>query len=211
MAVYYAQLLSQDTKKILSGAYSANGQPLKDNKAILFELRDVVRNAPGSTDNRIYTAASKHGNYLLCLQHGEGFIVGIVADRRVGVERLDRLVRRIIGDFLYKYKGDADTHYEYDEDIRRICDEYNKGAKLNRGVEELEEAHGVLVENLDVLMKRGENINNLKDLADKVSFETREMSRRVSQIRRNAQLEKYKVYGVLAVCFIIILYFFFYK
>jgi uncharacterized protein (UPF0218 family) len=208
MTVYYTQILNKDSRKILSGDYSPAGVPLKTNKTLLYELKDAMKTVSYDSE-KIYSYNSQSGNYVFYFQFKSSYLLASITDKKTGAKDISRYFESLIGEYMSKHTDSGVISYEFDDSIRKLSDDYNKKHKLNKGVEELENAHNILVENLDTLVNRGENINNLKSMADKVNFETREMSRRVNQIKRNAQIEKYKIYGVIAVVLIIILYFLF--
>lgn len=208
MAIYYTQILNKDTRRILSGDYSSSGVLLKSDKALLYELKDAVK-AVSYDDEKIYSYNSRSGHYAFYFQFRGPYLLGCIADKKIGAQDVSRYFESLASEHMSRYADSGAPSYEFDDTVRKMSDDYNKRYKLDRSVEELESAHGVLVENLDTLVNRGENINSLKSMADKVNFETREMSRRVSQIKRNAQIEKYKIYGVIALVLIVILYFLF--
>lgn len=146
---------------------------------------------------------------MFYLQYKGELLLCCITDKRISSQDISKFFQEINSAYNNTFADNTTPHYEFDDKIKQISDDFNKNKKVSRGVEELESAHNILVENLDTLINRGENINNLKDLADKVSFETKEMSRKVGQIKRNAQMEKYKIYAVIAIVIFIIFYFFF--
>lgn len=214
MAVCYTQILSKETRKILAGEYSAAGTPLKPDRTLLLELKQAVSVVPaaaGADDGKIYNSSMKRSNYAMYFKVKNGLLVCAIADKYATVKEISKYFDDLLREYTAQYADSSTAHYEFDDRIRRVSDDFNKHSKVARGVEELEDAHHMLVENLDTLINRGESINNLKDLADKVNLETREMSRKVSQIKRNAQIEQYKVYAVVALVLIFIFYIFFIK
>lgn len=208
MSIYYTQILNTDARKILSGGYSAAGSPLKSDTSLLKELKQTISSVP-LEDEKIFTLASKSGDCVFYFRMQNGLLACAITDKRTGSKEATVYLNDLLAQYRLQFGDAAVPHYEFDDNIRDISDGFNKKLKVSKGVEELEDAHSALVENLDTLINRGENINNLKDLADKVNFETREMSRKVNQIKRNAQIEKYKIYGVVALIIFIIIYFFF--
>lgn len=210
MVVYYSQILNKKNKKLLSGEYSSTGAALKENKTLLIELKQVL-SAAALNEDKIYTFTSKSGDYTFFFKTSEILILAAIADSRFSSKDCSKYFADLSKEFLSKYSDVSIVHYEFDDSIKKISDVFNRRSNFIKGAEELESAHGVLVENLDSLINRGESINNLKDLADKVNFETREMSKRVSQMKRNAQFEQYKIYGIIGVVLLVIIYLFFFR
>ena len=209
MTLYYAQIVEKNSKKILTGSYSSNGLPLRENKKLLHELKDILAVATAEND-RIFTRTSNDNNYTLSLLYKGSLGACLICDRRDKPQEQAGFVGDLLGEYTNTYSDSSSaSHYDFDETVKRICDEFNKKSRLSRGVEELESAHSILVENLDTLINRGENLNSLKNLADKVNFEAREMSRKVAQIRRNAMIEKYKMYVGVGVVLLVLFYFLF--
>lgn len=209
MAIYYAQLLNKDSKKILSGSFSTNGLLLKNNNQLLHELRKMILSS-SYAENKIYSANACSGKYVLYVHYSGLLILSCIADKQVALLKFSQFSKMLTDVYNENYKDQNIVHYEFDDKIKELLDMFNKSHQNNLCVEELENAHNIIVENLDSLINRGENINNLRDLAEKVSFETKEMSRKVGQIKRRNQLEKYKIYGVFVFILLVIMYIFIY-
>ncbi|KAI5176347.1 hypothetical protein PAEPH01_2279, partial [Pancytospora epiphaga] len=201
--------LNETSKKILSGSYSGIGKAAKSETSLLRDLRQALGTVPPSSDEKVFRLAEARGKYVFYFQKKSGLLICGITDKRTSPEEINACFKKILVEYFNRFKDITETHYDFDDNICNIQDEFNKGSRLSKGVEELEEAHGVLVENLGTLVNRGENLSNLESLADKVNFETREMSRKVSQMKRRAQMEKYKIYALLAFVLMIILYIFF--
>lgn len=206
MAVYYAQILHVDSKKILTGSYSIVGDVIASDKNILKELRQAIRTVPSDV-GKICSVSESSGKYTFYFRVMSSVLVCALVDNKTAAGDVEKFFNNILTAYFEKYSDHTATHYEFDDAIRLLANTCNKQSKVARSVEELEHAHNVLVENLDTLVNRGENINNLKNMADKVNLETREMSRKVSQIKRQAQIEKYKIYAIFFIVILIILYF----
>jgi len=291
MTVLYTQILNKTTKRILSGEFSAMGNSIREDKALLSELKEIIKQIPSDVSNRdvnrdsvmnnrdnvnnrdsslsnqssnkqIYEILSKNKrNKIYFIIQGEMIYVTI-CDKQTKPENIQKYFSMIQGRYQKEYQDDI-SHYEFDNRIREMSDEMNrhekgdsKGGKnggssaynegtdrdnaynegtdrdsaYNEGTDrdrdrnrnnensrndpshhhkELNEVHNVLVENLDALINRGENINNLRDMTDRLNLETKEMSRKVNQIKRNAKFEQYKIYGVIFLVFVVFIWLFF--
>lgn len=209
MAIYYTQILNPENKKILTGSFSLTGTPLKNNTELLVELKNAISSLP--VHQKIFSLHSRKNAYLFYFKITGEMVLSSIVDSRT----TDKLITKYFGEIERAYKTEHSdfktTHYEFDDKIKGITDSFNKKYNVLLGVEELENTHTAMVENLDTLINRGENINVLKDLADKVNFETKAMSKKVSQMKLNARIEQYKIYVIVGVVLLILLYFYFRK
>lgn len=208
MAIYYSQILNKDTRKILTGSFSAAGVPLKSNTDILIELKKLVAEIPTS-EQKTYTVHSKNKLSLFFFKVQDSTIVSSIVDNRTTNKIMTKYFEELLKEYNKRGYDSNTTHYDFDDTMRVITDAFNKKYHILASVEELENTHSALVENLDTLIHRGENINNLKDLADKVSIETREMSRKVGQLKFNAKIEQYKIYGGIVIVLLMLLFLYF--
>lgn len=208
MAIYYTQILNKETKKILSGSFSVAGDPLKASKELLMEMKNAITSIP-TDKSKIYSVHSTNRISTFYFKVTDSIIVSSIADNRTTNKVISRYFDEVLKEYAQRYSDNSSTHYEFDDTVKGITDAFNKKCSVLASVEELESTHTALVENLDTLINRGESINSLKDLADKVSMETREMSRKVSRMKLNAQVEQYKIYGVLVVILVLLLFLYF--
>lgn len=204
MAIYYTQILSKESRKILTGSFSLAGEPLKASKDLLLHLKKSIATLP--LIQKIFSLHSQDKSSLYFYKISTNLIIATIADIRT----TDRLISKYFDEIekAYTFSDFSTPHYEFDDKLKAITDNFNKKYKMLLGVEELENTHTSLVENLDKVINRGENINNLKDLAEKVNFETREMSRRVNRMKLNAKMDEYKIYAIalIAVIFLVIIF-----
>ncbi|KAI5148246.1 hypothetical protein ENBRE01_0206 [Enteropsectra breve] len=205
MAVLYTQIIASTTKKILSGSYSAVGSAIDGDTLVLKELKSTVSNASPSSSN-IYEHCYGKSNLVIYVYSKDGLTAAMICDKPTNKAELITFMHEVMNEYKRDFKDTTSAHYEFDENIRKISDGFNRHSGIKKGARELEEAHGILVENLDTLINRGENINVLKSLADKVNLETREISRKVNAIKRNAQMDKYKIYVMIALVLLFVFY-----
>lgn len=203
MAIYYTQILNPQTKKILTGAFSLAGTPLKPRTDILVDLKNTVASLPSREKT-----FSLHAHDTLFYFRVSDILLCSITDTRTTATVIAKYFDEVEGAFTARHDT-TQCHYEFDDTIKALTDRFNKRCSVLLGVEELETTHSALVENLDTLINRGENINTLKDLAERVNFETREMSRKVSQMKLNAKIEQYKIYAGVILAVIILMYLYF--
>jgi len=207
MAIYYTQILNPQSKKILTGSFSLAGVPIKSNTEILVELKNAISSLP--SHHGVFNLHSRNKTYLFYFKVASEIIVSSIVDSRTTDKLITRYFEEIEREFRLKHSDFGSTHYEFDDRIKHLTDAFNKRYNVLLGAEELENTHTALVENLDTLINRGENINALKDLADRMNFETKEMSRKVTQMKLNARIEQYKIYAVVIGALLLLLYFYF--
>lgn len=209
MAVYYSQILNKQYKKILTATFSLAGNPLIQEKSILVELKNVVSELPNNEKIYSFHSSNKLINFYFIVT--DKFIVSAIADARTTDKIIQKYFDEVIKEYERKYGPNKlnTPHYDFDDTLKQIIDAFNKKYNILVSVEELENTHTTLVENLDSLIKRRENINSLDMLAQRVSMETKQISKKVSDIKFNAQMEQYKIYGGLLVIFLLFIYFFF--
>jgi Synaptobrevin len=206
MAIFYTQILNRNTSKIL--ADSGSSDYINKDESILKELKQITSTVPG--DNaKIYNFKSKNKKHTFYFKNYGSLILSAVSDGKTAERILSRFLDEIARLYKEKYGNEDTPHYDFECTIKKNMSTTNKRADLLEGAEQLEDAHNILVENLDTLINRGENINNLKDMADKVNFESKEMSRKVSKMKFDAKMEQYKIYGVVIATILVLLYFFF--
>jgi len=208
MAIYYTQILNKSTRKILTGSFSLAGNPLKGNKEQLLELKNVISKLP-INEQKIFSVHSSNKSIIFFFQVSEDIIIATIADGRTSNKIIAKYFAEVSGPYFKGYTDHRSIHYEFDETIKSITDSFNKKYNVLVSVEELENTHSALVENLDTLIKRGENIDNLNKLSDKISMEAREMSRKVSRMKINAKIEQYKIYGVITLVLVFLMYLYF--
>lgn len=205
MAIYFTQILNKETKRILTGTFSLAGLPLKSNQEkVLVDLKQTIPSIP--LDKKIFCLHSQDKVYLFFYKITNNTLIASICDNRT----TDRLISKYFDEIEKAFvpKDYNAVQYDFDDKLKTITDNFNKKSKMLLGVEELETTHTQLVENLDKVIKRGENINNLQDLAEKVNFQTREMSKKVQRMKLNAQYERYKIHAIIAI--VILLFIFIY-
>ncbi len=96
------------------------------------------------------------------------------------------------------------TYISFDLTLKQITDAYNKNEKI---IESNLELHGVdakLREGLDTLINRGENLDQLRSMAENLNFETKAMSRKAKEIKRKELMDQYKIYLGIIILIIMI-------
>lgn len=208
MIIYYTEIYDNQTGKTLCSAFSSKGLILEENKMIFLELKGLMSRS-NNLSNEIYSANSKTNNLAIYCKHKNRLAVGCVADKDANVDKISEYINSIIINYEKSYDDTLNVHYEYEVRLVKMSNEFNKAYRMSAGIEELESAHNILVENLDSLINRGENISNLKYLAEKVSLETKEMSKKVGDMKMKMRMEKYKTFGIVGIVLLIMIYFFY--
>ncbi|KAM0681781.1 hypothetical protein GINT2_000298 [Glugoides intestinalis] len=207
MAIYYTQILNSESKKILTGCFSLAGLPLKTDRTILIELKNAIANLPMQL--KTFSLHTSKTSNLLYFKVTKKITLASIVDNRTTDKLISKYFEEVESVFASKYIDLDITHYDFDDKLKSLTDTFNKKYNVLLGVEELENTHVTLVESLDTLINRGESIKGLSDLAERVNFETKEMSRKVSQMKRNAKIEQYKIYMAIVVAVFLLLFLYF--
>ncbi|KAI4291488.1 hypothetical protein PAPHI01_0762 [Pancytospora philotis] len=210
MTIYYTQILNAESKKILAGDYSGVGQALKSDKSHLKELRKAIFSVPG-TASKIFTASDSTGKYVFYFRIDGAVLLCAMADKRTAAAQIEEYFDAVAARYAAAYSEHSTTHYEFDDALRQMADEHNKKPMVSRSAEALDSAHRVLIENLDTIINRGENIDHLKNQAFKMHAGAQELFAKSAEAKRRAQIERYKVYAVFAAILVLILYFFVFR
>lgn len=172
------------------------------------ELKQAVVALPAGADRKLYSVSTRNGRYMMYFETIAELLFGLITEKKGTGNDIPGFIDQLNEEYTKKYSEYNRPHYEFEDKLKSICNERNKESKIHGSINELESVHSVLVKNLDSLINRGENINNLSALADKVNFETKELSMRANQIKLREQMERYKVYGVIGLIVLFVLYLF---
>ncbi|ORD94055.1 SEC22 [Enterospora canceri] len=222
MAVLYTQLLNINNKKILTGSFSTQGVFLQEDYDILTEMKHLIAKAlhPDNLSvlqsNKTYSKESESGRFTFYIGTIDAFehnlCVAVITDTKSTSKTLTAYIGKLnesVQSKLIQIQSINVSCYQNDEKIQAISDEHNKNVRMINTNEVLESTHSSLVENLDNLIYRGQNINNLKSMAENLRFESEFMSKKVREMKNKEKYEKYKTYGIIAFIMLILIYFFF--
>ncbi|KAL6121593.1 hypothetical protein NUSPORA_01459 [Nucleospora cyclopteri] len=228
MAVLYTQIVNPKSRKLLTGSYAMQGRVIEEDYDILTEQKQLIAKAL-SADNscileseKIYSKPSESSRFLFFLKRVEipcnnaeetdrFCLLAIITDSRSTNKTIsvytERIQEQIFNNYI-KFDNTKDSCYGNDVKIESISNEFNKEERMINANSALQSAHTNLVENLDNLIHRGENINNLKSMAENLRFESEFMSKKVRDMKMKEQIEMYKTYAIIVVVILLLLYIF---
>ncbi|OQS55133.1 hypothetical protein EHP00_276 [Ecytonucleospora hepatopenaei] len=222
MAILYTQFLNVNNKKLLSGSCSTQGVFLQEDYELLTELKGLTSKALHPDNilmlqtNKTYQKVSENSKFVFFIGvlplFESSLCVACIADTRSTEKTIAIYFQRLVDNILNNTIRITNINvscYGNDEKIRSITDSFNKEERTLNTNEILETTHAKLVENLDNLIYRGDNINKLKTMSESLKYETQFMSKRVSEMKRREQMKKYQTYAIGGFILFLIIYFMF--
>jgi len=172
-----------------------------------------LQKLPPNNNKFTYTCDQHTFNYLV----EDGFTYMVVADETIGRQTPFAFLERVKEDFKRRFGGGkADTAVAHSldrefgpklKDHMQYCidhpDEMNKIAKVKAQVSEVK---GIMMENIEKVLDRGEKIELLVDKTENLRFQADNFQKQGKQLRRKMWLANMKVkLVVLSIVIILIL------
>eukprot|EP00250_Pteridium_aquilinum_P013301 c2125_g1_i1 orf=297-959(-) len=172
-----------------------------------------LQKLPPNNNKFTYTCDQHTFNYLV----EDGFTYMVVADETIGRQTPFAFLERVKDDFKRRFGGGkADTAVAHSldrefgpklKDHMQYCidhpDEMNKIAKVKAQVSEVK---GIMMENIEKVLDRGEKIELLVDKTENLRFQADNFQKQGKQLRRKMWLQNMKVkLVVLGIVIILIL------
>lgn len=172
-----------------------------------------LQKLPPNNNKFTYTCDQHTFNYLV----EDGFTYMVVADETIGRQTPFAFLERVKEDFKRRFGGGkADTAVAHSldrefgpklKDHMQYCidhpDEMNKIAKVKAQVSEVK---GIMMENIEKVLDRGEKIELLVDKTENLRFQADNFQKQGKQLRRKMWLQNMKVkLVVLGIVIILIL------
>lgn len=172
-----------------------------------------LQKLPANNNKFTYTCDQHTFNYLV----EDGFTYMVVADEKIGRQTPFAFLERVKEDFKRRYgggKADTAVAHSLDRDFgsklkdhMQYCvdhpDEMNKLAKVKAQVSEVK---GIMMENIEKVLDRGEKIELLVDKTENLRFQADNFQKQGKQLRRKMWLQNMKVkLVVLGIVIILIL------
>ena len=190
MTIFYTILRDSTTNKILGSSLSPQSPQLT--KSILKELKDFP-----NTKKITKTESRINNTYFFVICVYKNIIFSVIVDRY----EEDSNVTKYIYD-LYAYVSKSSSVL-YDDLIREKSDEYNKDKTLRI----VDETKNILADSLNLVVHRGENVDNLSRLVNKLNIETKQMHTSIKNMKFNTFISKYGFKVGVAIILLILLYY----
>lgn len=208
MAVLYTQIIKLPDYRILSGEYSPQSNSLKPGNEIVKELREVVKSIPGGSATSFYTFNSSDTRFVFYFKVGAGLVFAVISDKYTSQKLASGYMDQVVGSFEKIYVDDPKTtYYTFDPTLKAMSDRFNRESNYAQGMAVVEETKGLLAESLNMIIKRDENINNLKGLASRMTIEAQMMQKNVQRMHLKSMLNDYWIYMIFAVLVVLFLYY----
>lgn len=192
------QIIKLPDYRILSEEYSPQSNSLKPGNDVVKELRDVIRSIPENNATSFYTFDSSDTKFIFYFRISSDLIFAVISDRYTSSKLASVYIGQIMDNFQKIYTKDPKTtYYTFDPSIKSISDKFNKDSNYTQGMAVVEETKGLLAESLNMIIKRDENINNLKGLASRMTIEAQMMQKNVQRMHLKSILNDYWMYIII--------------
>jgi len=170
MTIYYTLVRENKTKKIIGGEFSPQSETITIGKDILKEIRDISNNGNIA---KIESALDQKFIFIVYLY--EDILYSVIIDQY----EKDNNVINYIHSLSQKLSEKEYKSYEFDNVIKEKSNEFNKDKTLK----EIDDTKNILADSLNLIIQRRENINNISKLADRLTFETKEMHSSIKNMK----------------------------
>lgn len=208
MAILYTQIIKFPDYRILSGEYSPQSNSLRPGNEIVKELRNAIKSVPSSEAMSYYTFDSSDTRFVFYFKVSSGIVFAVISDKYTSSKLASGYIDRVAEAFGKIYVDDPKTtYYTFDPTIKVISDSFNRDSNYAQGMAVVEETKGMLAESLNMIIKRDENINNLKGLASRMTAEAQMMQKNIQRMHLKSMLNDYWIYVVFTVLIVLFLYY----
>jgi len=175
-----------------------------------------LQKLPASNNKFTYNCDNHTFNYLV----EDGFAYCVVADESVGRQMPMAFLERIKEDFKRRYGGGkADTAVAHGlnkefgsklkEHMQYCVDHPEEISKLAKVKAQVSEVKGVMMDNIEKVLDRGEKIELLVDKTENLRFQAQDFQKQGTQLRRKMWFQNMKVklivLGILVALILIII------
>uniref|UniRef100_A0A0C9RNS7 TSA: Wollemia nobilis Ref_Wollemi_Transcript_7705_1165 transcribed RNA sequence n=1 Tax=Wollemia nobilis TaxID=56998 RepID=A0A0C9RNS7_9CONI len=174
-----------------------------------------LQKLPSNSNKFTYTCDGHTFNYLV----EEGFVFLVVADEATGRQMPFLFLERVKEDFKRRYGGEkAETGvaHSLDKDygprlrdhMQYCMDHPEEISKLSKVKAQVSEVKGIMMDNIEKVLDRGEKIELLVDKTEGLQFQADTFQRQGRQLRRKMWLQNLKfkliILGIVLIIFLII-------
>ncbi|CAD26008.1 SYNAPTOBREVIN-RELATED PROTEIN [Encephalitozoon cuniculi GB-M1] len=208
MAILYTQIVKLPDHRILSGEYSPQSNSLRPGNDIVKELRDTIKSIPSGGTTSFYTFNSSDTRFVFYFKMGSGIVFAVISDKYTSSKLASGYMDQVVESFMKIYTDNPKTtYYTFDPTIKMLSDRFNRDSNYAQGMAVVEETKGLLAESLNMIIKRDENINNLKGLASRMTVEAQMMQKNIQRMHLKSMLNNYWAYVVFAVLLVLFVYY----
>uniref|UniRef100_A0A0D6R2N3 V-SNARE coiled-coil homology domain-containing protein n=1 Tax=Araucaria cunninghamii TaxID=56994 RepID=A0A0D6R2N3_ARACU len=174
-----------------------------------------LQKLPSNSNKFTYTCDGHTFNYLV----EDGFVFLVVADEATGRQMPFLFLERVKEDFKRRYGGEkAETGvaHSLDKDygprlrdqMQYCVDHPEEISKFSKVKAQVSEVKGIMMDNIEKVLDRGEKIELLVDKTEGLQFQADTFQRQGRQLRRKMWLQNLKfkliILGIVLIIFLII-------
>ena len=208
MTILYSQIQSLPDLKILTGTFSIHGQYIEDSNLILKELQEVIKKTPSKTDE-FFNYKCNDNKSLFFIKIEKSLIYSCLTDTTTSEEVAIKYFTNISTIFTKIYTPLKSNYSGFNNELKESTNKFNKDSNYIEIGVNLEKTKEYCVLSLNQVMKRGENIEKMTVLADKLKFASDELKKRSSQMYLDTLVSQYGLYLVIVLVLFILFYFLF--
>lgn len=190
MAILYTQFLSLPDYKIIRDAYSLQGSTIQSHTFLLKNLRTVIQNIPDKSLHKSYEYTHKDFRFFVKVSDK---IIAIITDLTTNSEVAEMYMCSI----------------NPQEDLKKASDKFNSKHDYYEADIELKQTKSACVESLNQIVQRGEMIDKLGDLADKLREASYGLNKQSRNMYYKEMINQYFVWLVIVAIIFVIFYLFF--
>ncbi|KAM0676466.1 hypothetical protein GVAV_000433 [Gurleya vavrai] len=205
MTIMYTQILTLPDYKIKACSYSLHGESIQSDMKILQELRTVIQGIPDKTSPKVYDYTCTNNLHTFFIKILNQTVISIITDNHTSSELASKFL------FNIEEKTNDTDNFVLEPILKEESDKFNSQSDFIEADLELSKTRNVCVESLNKIVQRGEMIDKLGDLADRLREASHGLSRKSRSMYYNDLMQQYSVYAVIFAVLFVIFYFFFYR
>jgi hypothetical protein len=208
MTILYTQILKLPGTQILACAFSRHGGEAERDRKVLVELRNVIQGIPDKSANKLYDYECVDGKYVFYIKILNRLAYAVISDKATSHETASKYIDSVGDLFLKVYSENEPRAYSgFEATLKSASNEFNSKSSYMEADAELKKTRDVCVKSLNKILKRGEMIDKLADLADKLKAASHQLNRSSRNMYFESIMSQYSMYAAVVVFIFIFLYF----
>lgn len=206
MTIFYSQILSNANLEILTGAFSTHAGNLESNFEVLRELRSVIEKIPLKGDD-FFVFKSECIKFLFYIKTTRSVTYSIIADITCSEQTALKYFANIEALFTKQFNPTKKNYTSFNETIKASTNNFNQDIGFMEIGADLEKTKGIYCNSLNALLKRGETLKNINDLAEVLNNASENLKTKWRKAYVDSYTQQYYLYAVLLVIIFLFMYF----